>query len=62
MDRRSNDKNCFDEEDARSGITLMIRKLRWIGLEDEARQLEQEAERLPAEQRCGVSFGPFSTD
>ena len=55
-------KNCVDEEASRSGLTQMIIKLRGIGLEDEAKQLEQEVRRLPAEQRCGVSFGPFSTD
>ncbi|HKD37459.1 MAG TPA: hypothetical protein VKB78_11685 [Pirellulales bacterium] len=62
MDRRCNEKTCSDEEESRSGLTQMIIKLRWIGLEDEAKRLELEARRLPAEQRCGVSFGPFSTD
>lgn len=62
MDQRYNGKNCFDEEASRSALTKMIIKLRWIGLEDEAKQLELEARRLPAEQRCGVSFGRFSTD
>ena len=62
MDQRCNGKNCFDEEASRSALTKTIIKLRWIGLEDEAKQLELEARRLPAEQRCGVSSGPFSTD
>ncbi|GEM_PF-6346947 len=61
MDRQCKEKNYRDEP-ARSALTQMIIKLRWIGLEDEAKQLELEAGRLPAEQRCGVSFGPFSTD
>lgn len=59
MDQRCNPKNCSDEEAPRNALII---KLRWIGLEDEARQLELEARRLPAEQRCGVSSGPFSTD
>lgn len=62
MDQRCSGKNYFEEEASRSALTKMIIKLRWIGLEDEARQLELEARRLPAEQRYGVSFGPFSID
>lgn len=62
MDRRCRDKDFSGDEASRSGLTQMIIKLRWIGLEEEAKQLELEARRLPAEQRCGVSFGPFSTD
>jgi hypothetical protein len=62
MDQRWNRKNCSDEEASRNALSRMIIKLRWIGLEDEARQLELEARRLPAEQRCGVSLYPFSTD
>jgi hypothetical protein len=51
-----------NDEPTRSALTQMIVKLRWIGLEDEAKQLEREARLLPAEQRCGLWFGPFSTD
>ena len=40
----------------------LIRKLRWIGLEDEARQLEQAVSTLPPEQRGSVSAEPSSTD
>jgi hypothetical protein len=40
----------------------LIRKLRWIGLEDEASRLEMAVSTLPSEERCGVSCGPFSTD
>jgi hypothetical protein len=40
----------------------LIRKLRWIGLEDEARRLELVVGTLPAEERGTVSVGPFSTD
>jgi hypothetical protein len=62
MDRRCSDKDFSSDDESRSGLTQMIIKLRWIGLEDEAKQLELEARRLPPEQRSGVSFGPFSTD
>jgi len=40
----------------------LIAKLRWIGLEEEAKQLELALRTLPPEERCGVSFGPFNTD
>lgn len=40
----------------------LIRKLRWIGLEDEARSLQRAVSTLPVEQRGSVSAGPFSTD
>jgi len=40
----------------------LIRKLRWIGLEDEARSLQRAVNTLPAEERGSVSVGPFSTD
>jgi hypothetical protein len=40
----------------------LIRKLRWIGLEDEARSLQRAVSTLPTEERGSVSAGPFSTD
>jgi len=40
----------------------LIRKLRWIGLEDEARRLELAVSTLPPENRDSVSAGPFNTD
>jgi hypothetical protein len=40
----------------------LIRKLRWIGLDDEARRLELAMSTLPPEERGSVSVGPFSTD
>ena len=40
----------------------LIRKLRWIGLEDEARRLELAVSTLPPEERDSVSIGPFSPD
>ena len=42
--------------------TKLIRKLRWIGLDDEARRLELAVRTLPPEERGTVSIGPFSTD
>ena len=40
----------------------LIRKLRWVGLEVEARRLELAMSALPPEQRGCVSAGPSSTD
>ena len=40
----------------------LIRKLRWIGLDEEARRLELAVSTLPPEERGSVSVGPFSTD
>jgi hypothetical protein len=40
----------------------LIRKLRWIGMEDEAHRLEQAIRTLPSEERGSVSVQPFSTD
>jgi hypothetical protein len=40
----------------------LIRKLRWIGMEDEACRLQMALRSLPPDQRGTVSAGPFSTD
>jgi hypothetical protein len=58
---RDNVVNFADERSACDWAKL-IRKLRWIGLEDEARQLEQAVSTLPPEQRGSVSAEPSSTD
>jgi hypothetical protein len=52
----------FIREPASSEWAKLIRKLRWIGLEDEARRLEQAVNTLPPDERGTVSAGPFSTD
>jgi hypothetical protein len=40
----------------------LIRKLRWIGLEEEAHRLELAVSTLPAEERGSVLAGPVSID
>jgi hypothetical protein len=40
----------------------LIRKLRWIGLEEEAERLEFAVSTMPLEKRGSVSCGPFNTD
>jgi hypothetical protein len=40
----------------------LIQKLRWIGLDKEARQLECALDGLPPEERSGFNFDPADTD
>jgi hypothetical protein len=40
----------------------LIRKLRWIGLDDEAHRLELAVSTVPAEERGSVLAEPSSTD
>ena len=53
--------HILDQRSPREWATL-IRKLRWIGLEDEAQRLQLAVSTLPSDQRGSVSDGPFSTD
>jgi hypothetical protein len=59
--QQQNDVLCMNEPPSTEWAKL-IRKLRWIGLEDEARRLEQALSTLPADERGTVSAAPFSTD
>lgn len=43
-------------------LVKLIRKLRWIGLEDEARQLQVALDRFPAEQRATLPGTPIDCD
>jgi hypothetical protein len=58
---RENQASAIDRRLSREWEDL-IRKLRWIGLDDEARRLELAVSTLPPEERGSVSVGPFSTD
>jgi hypothetical protein len=40
----------------------LIRKLHWIGMEEEAHCLQMAVCSLPPHERCAVLAGPFSTD
>jgi hypothetical protein len=40
----------------------LIRKLRWVGLEEEAWRLQQAVSMLPADERAGVVTEPLGTD
>ena len=43
-------------------LAKLIRKLRWIGMEQEAHHLQMKMCRLPPHERYAVLTGPFSTD
>jgi len=43
-------------------VLKLIGKLRWAGLDEEARTLQAALSAMPPEQRGTVSAGPFSTD
>lgn len=45
-----------------SECTNLIRKLRWIGLDDEARRLEEALRTFPPDRRGAVLAEPVSTD
>jgi hypothetical protein len=40
----------------------LIRKLRWIGMDEEAQRLQQAVDTLPSSQRGSVLGEPFTTD
>jgi hypothetical protein len=61
MERSSQDKESSEIRVPHDWARL-LRKLRWIGLEDEAKRLELAVSTLPAEERCIVSFEACSTD
>jgi hypothetical protein len=42
--------------------TRLIRKLRWIGLEEEAERLQQAVSTLPPDERGSVAAEPYGTD
>ena len=62
MELKSSTVVAMSERPPQHEWAKLIRKLRWIGFEDEARRLEQAVSTLPPEERGSVSVGPFSTD
>jgi hypothetical protein len=43
-------------------LTVRIRKLRWMGLEEEAQALERELKSVPAKETDSVLAAPRNTD
>ncbi len=55
-------ENAISMNDVPCDWAKLIRKLRWIGMEEEANELQQALRSLPLEQR-GILFPePYSTD
>ena len=50
------------EQKAAHEVVKLIRKLRWIGLEREARELQAALSEFPSDKRASVLAGPHSTD
>ena len=45
-----------------NALAKQVLKLRWMGMEDDAKELQLAMRSLPPERRGTVSAGPFSTD
>lgn len=50
------------EQKAAREVVKLIRKLRWIGLEREAEQLQTALSGFPSDKRASLLAGPHSTD
>ena len=50
------------EQRAARELVTLIRKLRWIGMETEAGQLQTILRRFPPDRRASLLAGPHSTD
>jgi DnaJ-domain-containing protein 1 len=50
------------EEREPDQVIKLIRKLRWIGLETEAKELQEALEGIPSPHRGSLVAGPHSTD
>jgi hypothetical protein len=50
------------EQKAAREVVKLIRKLRWIGLEREAQQLQAALNGFPSDKRASLLAGPHSTD
>jgi len=60
--REAHEKNVMPIKQQSDEWVKLIRKLRWIGMKEQARRLELAVSNLPPDERGTVSRGPFSTD
>lgn len=60
--RETADAPRANDRTSRGEVAKLIRKLRWIGMEDEARRLQRIASTLPPEEAGSVCVGPYATD
>jgi hypothetical protein len=61
MDQTRHKQSVCSEQQSEEWAKL-IRKLRWIGMEQEAHYLQMAVCRLPPHERFAVLTGPFGTD
>jgi hypothetical protein len=64
MESKVDMQAAFDMAQPPTSVELikLIRKLRWIGLEEEARQLQAVLNRFPPEQRAVIPGTPVDCD
>ena len=62
MERSGEDDITFIAQKVPRDWARLIQKLRWIGLDEDAKRLESAVRTLPVEQRSRISVGPFNTD
>lgn len=64
MNRRIETQAHLDAAERQTSAELvkLIRKLRWIGLEEEARQLQVALDRFPKDQRAVLPGAPIECD
>jgi hypothetical protein len=51
-----------DEQRASSELVKLIRKLRWIGMEEEAQKMQASLSEIPPDERATVSASVPNTD
>ena len=61
-DRKNKRVEMSVEERQSDEVIKLIRKLRWIGLETEAKELQGVLEGLPSPHRGSLVAGPHNTD
>jgi hypothetical protein len=54
--------NVSPEERTSCELVTLIRKLRWIGMETEAGQLQTVLRKVPPDRRASLLAAPHSTD
>lgn len=62
MERQRIECEALKKPEATHEWSRLVLKLRWIGMENEAKRLQAMINTLPAEERSSVLAGPFSTD
>jgi len=62
MERQRDEHEVVRSLEAAHEWSRLVLKLRWVGMEDEARRLQVMMSTVPAGERGSVLAGPFSTD